>query len=221
MSMTFFFFKVCERPATRQHPCANNNGYGFQNEQIANRCFFSVINRHNVCEKKKKKTFQWVENVTNWFDELFSREENRKKKGREKLGGNPLSCQPHSPAPKHNFTSQLDKRAFKNKIIEKKKREIQTPCHCTGWKSVQTWRWAKDSRLRVAAPDPRNIDNPSVWMSYWSAPLCCHTHPPFAPRNYVRIWRLWTHTARIAFPNANCTKFQAMQGTRRAWQKET
>lgn len=231
MSMTFFFSKVRERPATRQHPCANNNGYGFQNEQIANRCFFSVINRHNVCEQKKKKTFWWVENLTNMIWWIFL-ERNRKKKKRKKLFRWESPLVPTTQFGTKNTISLLDStknlnELRKNKTIEKKKREIQTPCHCTGWKSVQTWRWAKDSRLRAAAAlDPRNIDNPSVWMSYWSAPLCCHTHPLLAPRKLKKANNHKMYVSdgceralhRSRFPMQTAPKFQAMQVTCCAWQ---
>lgn len=233
MSMTFFFSKVRERPATRQHPCANNNGYGFQNEQIANRCFFSVINRHNVCEqKKKKKLFGEWKTWPTWFDEFFLREIGRKKKKKETLSVGIPSCANHTVRhQKHNFTSRLDKKLKrapqKQNNWKKKKREIQTPCHCTGWKSVQTWRWAKDSRLRAAAAlDPRNIDNPSVWMSYWSAPLCCHTHPLLAPRKLKKANNHKMYVSdgceralhRSRFPMQTAPKFQAMQVTCCAWQ---
>lgn len=127
MSMTFFFSKVRERPATRQHPCANNNGYGFQNEQIANRCFFSVINRHNVCEQKKK-TFWWVENLTNMIWWIFlERNRKKKKKKKETLSVGIPSCANHTVRhQKHNFTSRLDKklkRAPQKQNNWKKKKE--------------------------------------------------------------------------------------------------
>lgn len=127
MSMTFFFSKVRERPATRQHPCANNNGYGFQNEQIANRCFFSVINRHNVCEQKKKKLFGEWKTWPTWFDEFFLREIGRKKK-RKKLFRWESPLVPTTQFGTKNTISLLDStknlnELRKNKTIEKKKKE--------------------------------------------------------------------------------------------------
>lgn len=112
----------------------------------------------------------------------FSQEETRKKKKKtENLfrWESPLmpTAQSGTKTQFHFSTRQKLQRGSEKQNNWKRIKEIETPCHCTGWKSV-----AKDSRLRVAAPDPRNIDNPSVWMSYWSAPLCCHTHPVFAPR---------------------------------------
>lgn len=131
MSMTFFFSKVRERPATRQHPCANNNGYGFQNEQIANRCFFSVINRHNVCEQKKKKTFWWVENLTNMIWWIFL-ERNRKKTKRKKLFRWESPLVPTTQFGTKNTISLLDStknlnELRKNKTIEKKKEKYKHP----------------------------------------------------------------------------------------------
>lgn len=133
MSMTFFFSKVRERPATRQHPCANNNGYGFQNEQIANRCFFSVINRHNVCEQKKKKLFGEWKTWPTWFDEFFLREIGRKKKKKETLSVGIPSCANHTVRhQKHNFTSRLDKKLKRapqkqNNWKKKKKEKYKHP----------------------------------------------------------------------------------------------
>lgn len=132
MSMTFFFSKVRERPATRQHPCANNNGYGFQNEQIANRCFFSVINRHNVCEQKKK-TFWWVENLTNMIWWIFLERNRKKKKKEETLSVGIPSCANHTVRhQKHNFTSRLDKKLKRapqkqNNWKKKKKEKYKHP----------------------------------------------------------------------------------------------
>lgn len=85
---------------------------------------------------------------------------------------------------RHNFTSRLDKTSNelrKNKVIEKKKGNTNT-LSLYRMKIVQTWRWAKDSRLSIAAPDPTNIDNPSASMSSQSTPLRCHTHLLFASR---------------------------------------
>lgn len=222
MSMTFFFSKVRERPATRQHPCANNNGYGFQNEQIANRCFFSVINRHNVCEQKKKKLFGEWKTWPTWFDEFFLREIGRKKKKKETLSVGIPSCANHTVRhQKHNFTSRLDKKLKrapqKQNNWKKKKRNTNT---------LSLYRMKKCTNLKMSKRQQTACSSSTGPKKYWQPVsvnelLVCSTVLPYTstacttkikeskqPQD-VRIWRLWTRTAQIAFPNANCTQISS------------
>lgn len=223
MSMTFFFSKVRERPATRQHPCANNNGYGFQNEQIANRCFFSVINRHNVCEQKKKKLFGEWKTWPTWFDEFFLREIGRKKK-RKKLFRWESPLVPTTQFGTKNTISLLDStknlnELRKNKTIEKKKKKRNT-------NTLSLYRMKKCTNLKMSKRQQTACSSSTGPKKYWQPVsvnelLVCSTVLPYTstacttkikeskqPQD-VRIWRLWTRTAQIAFPNANCTQISS------------
>lgn len=223
MSMTFFFSKVRERPATRQHPCANNNGYGFQNEQIANRCFFSVINRHNVCEQKKKKTFWWVENLTNMIWWIFLERNRKKKKKRKKLFRWESPLVPTTQFGTKNTISLLDStknlnELRKNKTIEKKKKRNTN--------TLSLYRMKKCTNLKMSKRQQTACSSSTGPKKYWQPVsvnelLVCSTVLPYTstacttkikeskqPQD-VRIWRLWTRTAQIAFPNANCTQISS------------
>lgn len=95
-----------------------------------------------------------------------------------------------------------------------KRREIQTPCHCTGWKKrtpaiwQQSWIWAKrKQQTEHKSTDPTETDELSVCavvLPYTSTVCATEKNKKrkkkWKKKQGVRIWRLWMRTAQTAFP---------------------
>lgn len=172
----------------------------------------------------KKKTFWWVENLTNMIWWIFLERNRKKKKKKETLSVGIPSCANHTVRhQKHNFTSRLDKKLKRapqkqnNWKKKKKKRNTNT---------LSLYRMKKCTNLKMSKRQQTACSSSTGPKKYWQPVsvnelLVCSTVLPYTstacttkikeskqPQD-VRIWRLWTRTAQIAFPNANCTQISS------------
>lgn len=111
-----------------------------------------------------------------------------------------------------------------------KRREIQTPCHCTGWKKrtpaiwQQSWIWAKrKQQTEHKSTDPTETDELSVCavMLPCTSTVCATEKKNNEKRNkeYVSDGCECARRRLHSQCKLHSTKFQPMQVTHRAWQR--
>lgn len=108
-----------------------------------------------------------------------------------------------------------------------KRREIQTPCHCTGWKKrtpAISWIWAKrKQQTEHKSTDPTKTDELSVCAVVlpYTSTVCATEKKNNEKRNKVYVSDGCECARRRLHSQCklHSTKFQPMQVTHRAWQR--